>query len=307
MGSLDLARRLRYLLKRHPFFYRFRYALITELGGVDFEAGPQDGRESQANVPREFSDAVSRMNLAGNDGFDDAKKIAFDLSHGHHRGPGLGGRSVKTLRHIYESRVGGVCSDYTQVFLGLCQAAGVAAREWGLCASFESHVLGHAFAEIYSERYAKWVFLDPFFSVYAVRRQDSCPLAVTEVIDLVAAGDSDGIVMEIIDAQGRPGKKRDAYLERYFNPDHAFFLLTNNDIFRQDFHLRWAVVVPLPVLHMVMLLSGDYQRFHVFTDTRNKDDMARRVNDLRSWKLRTVVVMLAILALLILASLVLLL
>lgn len=307
MGSLDLARRLRYLLKRHPFFYRFRYALITELDGVDFEAAPPDGRESQTNVPREFSDAVSRMDLAGDDGFDDAKQIAFDLSRGHRRGPGLGARSVKTLQQIYAGAVGGVCSDYTQVFLGLCRAAGVAAREWGLCAAFESHVLGHAFAEVYSRRHGKWIFLDPFYSVYAVRRDGSSPLAVTEIVDLVSAGAAGEVAIEIIDDEGKPGVKRDNYLQRYFNPGHAFFLLTHNDVFRQDPFLRWTGIVPLPILHMVMLLSGNYQRFHVYTNGRNRDAMKGRIGELKSWLVRCVILPATILALFAIAAIVLLL
>lgn len=299
MAGLELARRLGYLLKRHPFWYRFRYALITELAGVEFGA-PPIGDVAKDRVPGELTAIVSRLDLSG-DEFDDARRIAFDLSHGHHRGPGLGTSTVKTLTHIYGGKRGGVCSDYTQVFLGLCRAAGIAAREWGLCARFESHVLGHALAEIFSGRHGKWVFIDPLFSVWASRRGASAPLAVTEMVDLVSAGRPADIVIELIDAEGKPGEKRNTYVERYFNPDHAFFLLTNNDVFKQDTYLRWAKLVPLPIVHAVMLLSGDYQRFHVYVNAHNKDAMARRIEELNSW-LRSVSVALAALALVILAA-----
>jgi len=292
MNRFDLARGIRYLVTRQPFLYRLRYALITELGGVDFSGSPEPAGDAASGIPREYLATVARLELAGDGDFDDARTIAFDLSRGHRRGPGIGRASVEALERIYSGRAHGVCSDYTQVFLGLCRAAGVAAREWGLCSRFDQHGIGHAVAEIYSPSRGRWIFLDPLFSIYAVGTDD-VPLAVVDMIDLATAGRAERIAIRLIDPEGKPGAKRDAYVARYFDPGHAFFLLSRNEVFAQDPFLAWVRAVPPPVVHLAMILAGRYQRFQVYTNAHNQGAMAERMAALRAW-FRRILILLAI-------------
>ena len=298
MSGEGVIGKVSFWIRRHPSSYRIRYALITRLGGDEFSAPPatSSGGSSTADIPPAFQEAVSRLDLDADPDFADARKLAFDLSRGHRRGPGLGTTSTSALRKIYSGARAGVCSDYTQVFLGLCRAAGVAVREWGMCASFSRSILGHSFAEVYSRKHAKWIFLDPMFSIYAVDAARG-PLSVAEIVDLIGAGSRDSIETRVIDADGYPGERRRTYFDRYFNSDHAFFLLSNNDVFRQDRFLRWIHVVPLPLLHFLMILAGSYQRFHVYTNPQNVRLMTRRVEELRRWFRRSVIMPLVALAL----------
>ena len=277
--------KLRFLLRRHPLLYRFRYALITRLGDRCFDAVPP-AAGTITRPPDEYHAAVRRLDLTGDDGFDDARKIAFDLSRGHRRGPGLGLTSTEALEHIYSGRRGGVCSDYTQVFLGLCLAGGVRAREWGLCASFERSTLGHTLAEVYCHRHEKWAFLDPLYSIYATRPGDDVPLSVTEMVDLVCAGRADDVAIHLIDPDGKPGAKRDHYVDRYFQPDHAFFLLVENDVFGQDAFLKWVGVLPPSIVHLAMIVAGRYQKYRVYANATNRTDMSARIDRLRAWRRR---------------------
>ncbi len=297
-ASSWLARKSKQLTRRLPVFYRIRYALITELGGRDFERRPAPRTETtRQDVPGAFSKIVSGLELADDGSFDDIRKIAFDLSYGHRRGPGLGYESVTTLKRIYSEKAG-VCSDYSQVFLGLCQAASITAREWGVCASFEGRGVGHTFAEVYLEQYGKWVFLDPLYSIYATHRGDSIPLAVTELVDLTTGGRADGIEIKIIEPDWPNQAKRHAYVDRYLKADHIFFLLSNNEVFKQDRFLRWSRAVPPPILHPIMILTGNYQRFHVYANSQNQELMARRVAELGRWRTRSVMILLAATAML---------
>lgn len=294
----SLAQRLRYFAKRLPVFYRVRYALITELGGCDFARPPASRMGSlRGHVPRDFMKKVSELKLAGDGRLDDVKKIAFDLSRGHLRGPGLGYHSVETLKRIYSEKAG-VCSDYSQVFLGLCEAAGIKAREWGVCAGFEGRGVGHTFNEVYSEQFSKWVFLDPLFSIYAIRRSDGVPLAATELIDLATGGQVESFELKIIEPDWPNRAKREAYAERYLQPGHIFFLLGNNEVFKQDKFLRWSRVVPPPILHMIMILTASYQRYHVYANRQNGKLMAQRMDELRRWRTRCVMIPLRVAAVL---------
>ena len=290
MGAI--IERLRFLVRRHPLLYRFRYALITRLGdGFDDEPPASD---QAAGAPPAYADVVERLDLEGANRFDDAKRIAFDVSRGHLRGSGLGLTSVATLERIYGGQRVGVCSDYTQVFLGLCQTAGIAAREWGLCSSFEHSALGHVVAEVYCDRADKWIFLDPLYSLYAMRAGEDVPLSVTEIVDLVCAGRAGEIATRLIDPDGKPGAKRDSYVDRYFQPHHAFFLLINNDVFGQDRFLRWVGVLPPAAVHMAMIVAGSYQQYRVYTNATNREEMAARVGRLKGWLRRvTISVLLA--------------
>lgn len=273
---------IRYLFRRHPFFYRARFALITKFTDSNlFKHGFSKEYFDRSQIPQEFQNIIQRLELNSERTFLCAKKIAFDLSHGHRRGKGLSCDSVTALRSIY-SGTGGCCSDYSQVFLGLCLAAGITVREWGMTVDFylSPGSLGHAFNEIYSTEFDKWVFVDTDRSLYATNRETVQPLGVAEMIDLVTSARSDQIEFHYID-DDRKFQKSPPYQDIYLNPDNIFFLISNNYVFDQDYFLRWSFLVPLPFLHCLMFLSGNYEQYFVYTNSHNSELMKHKFRFLR--------------------------
>src|SRR5580765_6732411 len=118
------------------FPLRLRYALIARIGSARiFGEWPRRRVFRPRRVPPLFQRVVRRLDLAGADTLETAKRIAVYLSRGHPRGRCLSTHLTAALEAI-RHHCGGCCSDYAQVFVGLCAAAGVAAREWGLCDGF---------------------------------------------------------------------------------------------------------------------------------------------------------------------------
>ena len=72
----------------------------------------------------------------------------------------------------------GYCADFTQVFTALALAADINVREWGF--SDSEFGGGHAFTEIYSYEYRKWMFIDVFNSFYTTDT-NGVPLSVQEL------------------------------------------------------------------------------------------------------------------------------
>lgn len=257
-----MIRRTLRFARRHPALYRIRFALITRpmpAGALATECanryhGPTD-------VPAPYLDAVRRIAPSGADGYDAALQIAQWLSGGRPRGCGLSCGSVEALRRI-EAGEAGMCSDYSQVFTGLCIAAGIPAREWGCVSDFLGGrtSYGHAFNEVYSAAAGRWVLIDAYRSVRALDARSRIPMGV---VDVRRAAEQDGggsVLFEPIDhaaARAEP----DALARLYLHPDQVFLLIANNRVFAQDRWLRWSHALPLPLLHAAMLVGGVYQRY----------------------------------------------
>lgn len=268
------------LLRRHPFLYRVRFVLISNFADEEFFDNEYSDRYCQkGRIPDEFFDVISLMNVEKDGTFESAKKIAFDLSHGHRRGRGLGCDSVTALKLIYDSKAG-VCSDYSQVFLALCAAAGIRVREWGINKDFLSG-FGHAFNEIHSTEHNKWVFIDAYRSIYAVDKDSGAPLGVTEIVDLTASKVSERIEFHYIDVDLQ-NEESISHSDLYLNADNIFFSMSNNYIFEQDKFLKWINILPLLLLHVLMLVSGSYQSYDVYTNCHNRKIIRRKFNTLKN-------------------------
>ena len=270
------------LLNRHPLLYRLRFALITSMEDKEiFNRKDLWPDHATPNIPAVFIKKVHSLKLDKSDHFESAKAIAFDLSRGHKRGHGIGRDSSTALDLIYTGRAG-VCSDYSQVFLGLCYAAGILAREWGVTEDLvvKHDTLGHSFNEVYSPCLGKWVFIDPSRSIYATNRATGAPLGATELIDFTTSGTDSQVLFHYID-RAREGKESCPNNDVYLNFNNIFFLITNNNIFEQDRFLSWADFFPLPLLHAIMILCGKYQRFIIYTNRDNESIMVRKFRLLR--------------------------
>lgn len=78
--------------------------------------------------------------------------------------PAIDGAKTGPEIQLNRIRIGSAayCSDYTEAFLGLCAAAGIPAREWGITADRLRGPRGHSLVEIYARKTGKWQILDPF-------------------------------------------------------------------------------------------------------------------------------------------------
>jgi hypothetical protein len=260
---------------------RLRYALIARIGSAGiFGEWPRRRVLAPRRVPPLFRRIVRRLELAGNDTLESAKRIAMYLSHGHPRGRCLSTHSTAALKAI-QQHCGGCCSDYAQVFVGLCAAAGVAAREWGLCDGFTTMNFGHCFNEVFSREHGKWVLIDPFLSLWAA--SDNVPLGVTEVVDKVAAGRSGEIQFNLID-DGLQTLASRCIPEYYLGTGNLFFLTGNYNVFEEDRMLRTFGWLPTSLLHSALLLLGRYHQFWLYTNAVNRHRVEQEVGTVKTFR-----------------------
>jgi hypothetical protein len=261
------------------FPLRLRYALIARIGSTrTFAAWPRRRILRPRRVPDLFKCVVRHLDLGGTDAFEAAKRIAQFLSRGHPRGRCLSTHLTAALVAI-RRHCGGCCSDYAQVFVGLCAAAGVAAREWGLCDGFTTMNFGHCFNEIFSTEHRKWVLVDPFLSVYA--SADGTPMSVTEIVDRVAAGRADDIRFHWID-ETQQTKSEKCVAQYYLRPGNLFFLTGNYNVFEEDRMLRAFGWLPISLLHSVLLILGRYHRFWLYANDENRFRVEREVGTVKT-------------------------
>ena len=269
--------RLHKILRRHTSLSQIRHALITRIGDENtFSSESANRSVRKGSIPSEYLHVVSDLPLSPARTFDSAKVIASDLAQRKVLGDGLSCDSVTALRLVYSGQ-GGICSDVSQVFTGLCIAAGIQVREWGVCDDFAGK-RGHTFNEIFSSEHNKWVFLDAHKSLYAKTRGCESPLSVAELINLVTAGEHEKIEMIYIGRIENQHECTSNVAMYYFNPKNVFFLIVNNNVFGQDLFLGWADRVPLAVLHALMLVLRIYPRFAVYTNEDTRQELAGRLH-----------------------------
>jgi hypothetical protein len=229
-------------------------------------------------VPDVFQQTITRFDLIGTDTLDTARRIARHLSRGHPRGRCLSTHLTAALRSI-RRHYGGCCSDYAQVFVALCTAAGVPAREWGLCDGFTTMNFGHAFNEVFSTEHQKWVLVDSFLSVYATAQ--GTPLGVTELVDRVASGQIEDIRFHWIDETQQP-KATPWVTQYYLGPRNLFFLTGNYNVFEEDQMLRAFGWLPTSLVHSVLLFLGRYHRFWLYTNEMNRFRVEREIGTVKT-------------------------
>jgi hypothetical protein len=263
------------------FPLRLRYALIARIGSTRiFGERPRRTFFRPRQVPDLLHDTIQRLDLAGTDALNAAKRIARYLSQGHPRGRCLSTHLTAALQAI-QRHCGGCCSDYAQVFVGLCAAAGIGAREWGLCDGFTTMNYGHCFNEVYSAEHRKWVLIDPFLSVYATSHETETPLGVTELVDKVAGGRASDVQFHWIDGT-QEAKAAALVSQYYFGRENLFFLTGNYNVFEEDRLLRAGGWLPVSLLHSVLLLLGRYHRFWLYTNPLNRFRVEREMGAVKT-------------------------
>ena len=228
---------------------RIRNAFLFEPGSpADFEwkpsAMPADFRQECAPASPEFVSAVDRLGIAAlpND-WSKALALAAHLAeHARDRGP-IRADLHTMYRMILEGY--GYCSDFTKVYLALCHAAGLSARQWGFSFDgFGGH--GHAVIEVFDHQRDRWVFLDVYNNFHALDSQTREPLSALQVRDSVLGVRPEPLIQQ--NGPGRPGweieEERRDYYRRGAND---WYLWWGNAVFSQDKH---------PVVRGARLVSG---------------------------------------------------
>lgn len=196
---------------------------------------PEGFLVERAEPPEEFRLAVS--NVLGEEpkdasNFERTLALARHLASGPGPGEGVKASTRESYRAILtEER--GYCSDYTQVMNGLAHTAEIPVREWGM--SFDDYSgRGHAFSEVYDDELGQWVFVDTFFSLYAVDPRDGAPLSVLQLRDRLASGDDRTVEIRKIDPERFGFKTPERAAAYYREGAERFFLYYGNNVFSYD-------------------------------------------------------------------------
>jgi hypothetical protein len=225
------------------------------------DSRPAEFRQEGGTVPPAIQAAVGvalaeQQTMPGT--WDKALALARHLSAGTRViGGAIQSDTVSTYLAIRQTGRG-YCADYTQVMNGLAHAAGISIREWGMSfGNFSGD--GHAFSEVYDSERGKWVFLDPFYSVYVVNASSGEPLSVLELAKALRGGAGvERLRVQAVDPEAFSFPSAQAALEYYRQGADRVFLGMGNDVFTYDSHpaVRWASAFGRKVEQVAGLLVG---------------------------------------------------
>ena len=189
--------------------------------------------EEDDSTPIFFQDVVSTHFSNVED--DDALAKALAISrHLHPRGKASGGMIAAETEDTYNEimRNGkGYCADFTQVFNALAYALNLPVREWGM--SFDEFSGdGHAFNEVFSSTYDKWIFIDSFNGFYVTDSQ-AVPLSFEEFRQQLLASDDEFQIVKV-DPRAFGFASEEMAADYYRRAAPRVFLWDRNDIFSYE-------------------------------------------------------------------------
>jgi hypothetical protein len=261
---------------------RVRNSLIAEIGQAgEFDWSPVDlpsgYRSEESTIPGLFNDIVLRL-LAEVDGrdmsdHDKARLLASHMVRNRNAQRPIQSDSINAYRRIIEEG-DGYCADYSQVFTGLALAAKLPVREWGL--AWNGFGFGHTFNEVFERELDKWVFIDSFYSMYAVDADTGVPLSVLEFQERLRSGAAQSEVRVVpILSDKFPFKTQKRALEYYSRGADQFYLFWGNNVFSYDHnffvrllgalprHFEVAVAIILDIHPAIRLVETDTNAAHI--------------------------------------------
>lgn len=222
---------------------RLRNSLIAEVGdhsAFDWTPGnspPAFHMESEA-APDMFIEAAENLTSLQS-GTHRLWRAALELSDHLAEGPGIGGRIQSNTAETYKmilSEKAGYCADYRRAFSGLAHAARIPVRQWGM--TFDDFgEEGHAFSEIFSPQWNKWIFLDSYYSFYVEDPMTKVPLSVLELSRALRSGAPfERLHVVRITPERFTFDTDESALTYYQIGSRQMFLLMRNDVFTYDRH-----------------------------------------------------------------------
>jgi hypothetical protein len=258
---------VRWALRRHPALFRARDLLLTRTGDPT-EFWVEDANQWNQLVPEAYEQVAAELVGDGCE-WDRAVHLAVTLNERAGRRRGLSVDSVRALEAVQGGA--GTCSDRSQVFVGLCVAAGIRVREWAM----RSDRHGHAFCEVYSPSHGRWLILDPS-NAACVLDDSGAPVGVLEILESRRHHRHTTLAVEPLPGVADPSHGGSWKALDYLRGDVAYRLIARNCMFDQDCLLRFAERVPLVFLHAALLVTGRYQRYWSYEPDQVPEIVAHR-------------------------------
>lgn len=163
----------------------------------------------------------------------------------------------------------GICSDYIEVYVGLCIVAGIPVREWGITPDQLKGTGGHSFVEIYDNTRDKWVIIDPFLSAWpALKNTPGQSLGLFEYLD---APKEKVIWHPIVNEYYRIDLIKGFYEKRPL----SMFIIGDQKLFEPN-----PMSLPTPILQLLNIILG--KSFHFLVpQISNNENFIQGLRNLR--------------------------
>jgi hypothetical protein len=159
---------------------------------------------------------------------------------------------------VYEGK--GCCSDYTEVYIGLCLAEGVPVREWGITPDELKGYGGHSTIEIFDNKKGAWGVIDPFVSAWPALKAHPCQsIGLLEYLSMPR----DNIVWHPIVQEYY---RTDLIKKFYEKKSLSIFIISGQDIFAPV-----SVTIPLPISQLFNIIRGKSFKFLIPKIDNNND------------------------------------
>lgn len=173
--------------------------LVVQRNGSKIEGIPERKRTIAPRPELSIEDAVffgrelDHIILTSDSQWDKANKIRSWLSNSAVR-VGMPGLNTRVPRDAYQQMRDGkpvLCGNLAEIYVALCQAAGLTARVVGLSVLVRNGFFGvdtHAGAEVWLPEMGGWVYQDPTFDCYW--KLEGRPASALALHDAVMAGET---------------------------------------------------------------------------------------------------------------------
>jgi hypothetical protein len=255
-------KKLKYILKRHSFFYKVRFKLLTKFVSKEHISRlSYNDLNPVCEIPKLYFEINVKIfpdkNVVLND-LEKAKTIAVWMVNNMGRGRGLGLSSEESLKLMLTEKAG-VCSDFSQIFNNISVINNIKVKEWGFKSISKNREIsgGHSFNEFYSRELNKWILIDSYKCIFFYKNDSTIPLSVFELFDSLK--EHEKVIFKNLDPSYStdPIRVKDMYLS--FNSIPFFIANYHNKTY--DFFLKKLHFLPIFFTHGLLYILGKSYKF----------------------------------------------
>ncbi|TDD75500.1 transglutaminase domain-containing protein [Flavobacterium caseinilyticum] len=268
-----MSRSFIWYFRRHPILYKIRFRLLSKRSCrdsiEDFSYNEMNKKTDIPKIYHELNSLIFKQLKSEITDLDKAKQIATWLRNNIKGGPGLGKSSATALRKMMNGE-GGVCSDFSQVFNNFCVINDLKVKEWGLKIMSNDSAIsgGHAFNEVYSKEFQKWVLIDVSKSILFYDVSPGIPLSVFEIVQ--RKNENHKISFSSFNDLITTENKR--INDLYVTSDFSAFVITNYSNKVYDSYLDKLTFLPESIIHGLLFLIGKSYTFEFLKNKENKKE-----------------------------------